>query len=56
MTEDEREDLIYRLCDEFKQSIGSAFNDVQKYAFIAGARAALHAVEQTADAQQGDVK
>ena len=46
MTEDEREELIYRLCDEFKNSIGASFNDEKKYAFLAGARAALFATEQ----------
>jgi len=40
MTEDEREELIYSLLDEFIASIGSV-TDEQKYAFIAGARSAL---------------
>lgn len=44
MTEDEEEALIERLCDEFRASIGAAFNDERKYAFIAGARAALYEV------------
>lgn len=46
MTEDEREELIYRLLDEFKQSTGDAFNDERKYAFIAGARSALVAIDE----------
>ena len=40
MTEDEREELIYSLLDEFVASVGS-ITDQQKYAFIAGARSAL---------------
>lgn len=40
MTEDEREELIYSLLDEFRTSVG-AITDEQKYAFIAGARFAL---------------
>lgn len=43
MTEDEREDLIYRLLDEFQQAVGKPISDEQKFSFIAGARAALHA-------------
>jgi hypothetical protein len=45
MTEDEREDLVYRLLEEFKQSIGSAFDDKLKLGFITGARAALFAMK-----------
>jgi hypothetical protein len=41
MTEDEREDLVYRLLEEFKQSIGSAFDDKLNLGFTTGARAAL---------------
>lgn len=47
MTDDECEDLICRLLDEFKQSIGAALDENRKYAFIAGARAALLAVGQS---------
>ena len=46
MTEDEIEDLIYRLLDEFQQSAGAAFNDEKKFSFVAGARAALHALKE----------
>jgi len=43
MTEDEKEELIYRLWDEFNKSIGPlGATDERKYAFIAGARAALY--------------
>ena len=45
MTEDEREELIYRLLVEFCASV-CAITDEQKYAFIAGARAALVTVEE----------
>jgi hypothetical protein len=45
MTEDEREELIYSLLDEFKASIGP-ITDEQKFAFIAGARSALVAIEE----------
>ena len=41
MTEDEREELVYRLLEEFKESVGSAFDDKMKLGFIAGARSAL---------------
>lgn len=44
MTEDEREEIIYSLLDEFKASVGS-ISDEQKYAFIAGARSALVTVK-----------
>lgn len=44
MTEDEREELVYRLVEEFKASVGSV-TDQQRYAFISGARAALVAVK-----------
>lgn len=40
MTEDEREELIYSLLEEFNASVG-AITDDQKYAFLAGARSAL---------------
>lgn len=46
MTEDEREELVYRLLAEFQDSVG-AIGDDAKYAFIAGARSALHAVGQS---------
>jgi len=46
MTEDEREDLIYRLLEDFQQSIVKPLSDEQKFSFIAGARAAIHAVSQ----------
>lgn len=35
------EELILRLLGEFKESVGSTFDDKIKFAFIAGARAAL---------------
>lgn len=41
MTEDEREDLILKLLEEFKQSVGSAFSTELKLGFTSGARAAL---------------
>ncbi len=49
MTEDEdkREDLIYSLLLEFHASVGE-ITDEQKYAFIAGARAALVTMEERA--------
>lgn len=46
MTEDEKEDLIYRLWAEFATLIGAAANDEKKFAFIAGARAALYEIGQ----------
>lgn len=46
MTEDEKEELVYELCGEFAQSIGSTFNDERKYAFIAGARSAIVALQK----------
>lgn len=46
MTEDEKEDLIHELCDAFAKSIGTIFNDVRKYAFIAGARSAIVAMQE----------
>jgi hypothetical protein len=45
MSEDEREELIYGLLDEFRASVG-AITDDQKYAFIAGARSALVTIEE----------
>ena len=45
MTEDDREELIERLLMEFQASVG-ATTDEQKYAFIAGARAAIVTLEQ----------
>lgn len=48
MTEDEKEEMIYRLWDEFAATIGSAATDEKKYAFIVGARAAIHELEQKA--------
>ena len=48
MTEDEKEDLVYALWAEFRDSIGATDNDQRKYDFIAGARAAIHALEQSA--------
>lgn len=49
--EDEREELIYRLLEEFKQRIGVALSDAHTHGFIAGARAALNAVEQKAESK-----
>lgn len=43
MTEDEREELIQHLLEQFEESVG-AISDDAKYAFIAGARSALCAV------------
>lgn len=51
MTDDELEDLAYRLLDEFEQSIGAAFNDEKKFSFIAGARSALHLISTTLSRQ-----
>lgn len=45
MTEDEREELIYRLLAEFEESVGH-LEDSRKYAFIAGARAMAHELEK----------
>jgi hypothetical protein len=45
MTEDEREDLIYQLLEEFKQSVGSSFSVELKLGFISGARSALVTVD-----------
>lgn len=45
--EDKREELVYQLLDEFRDSIGSAFNDEKKFSFIAGARAALVTISQS---------
>jgi hypothetical protein len=44
MSEDEKEEMIRRLWDEFAASIGAAATNEKKFAFIAGARAALHEV------------
>lgn len=41
MTEDEREDLIYQLLQDFKQSVGSGFTTQLGMGFEAGARSAL---------------
>lgn len=41
MTEDEREDLIYELLQDFKQSVGSGFTTQLGMGFEAGARSAL---------------
>lgn len=46
MDEDEREEMIYRLWAEFAAIIGTAATDEKKYAFIAGARAALVEIDQ----------
>jgi hypothetical protein len=40
MTEDEREELIYSLFDEFK-ALHASITEEEKYAFMAGARMAL---------------
>lgn len=45
MTEDEKEELVHELCNEFAESVGLIFNDVRKYAFIAGARSAIVALQ-----------
>ena len=45
MTEDEREEIIGSLLVEFCASVG-AITDEEKYAFIAGARAALVTMEE----------
>lgn len=47
MTEDEREELVYRLWDEFKAIRPGEPKDEEKYGFIAGARAALLHVESS---------
>lgn len=40
-TEEEKEEFIYRLVDEFRDSLAGTMTDAQKYAFIAGARSAI---------------
>lgn len=47
MTEDEREELVYRLLEEFTESVGGKISDDAKYAFIAGARSALSSQQST---------
>ena len=42
MTEDEKEELIYRLWEEFADSIKVPLDDVRKFAFVAGARSAIY--------------
>ena len=46
MTEDEREELVYRLLEQFMDSVGPISDDA-KYAFIAGARSALVHVDSS---------
>jgi hypothetical protein len=48
MTEDEIEEMVYRLWDEFRSTLGVAADDRRKYDFIAGARSALHEVNDKA--------
>jgi hypothetical protein len=48
-TEEEKEDFIYRLVDEFKDSLAGTMTDAQKYAFVAGARSAVVALSNGAD-------
>lgn len=48
MTEDEKEDLVYALWAEWRDVIGAAANDEKKYAFIVGARAAIHHLQKPA--------
>jgi hypothetical protein len=47
MTEEQIEVLAYELWAEFSADLGSVATDSMKYAFIAGARSALHAVGQS---------
>lgn len=42
MTEDEKEDLVYRLWEEFAASIKCPLDDERKFVFVAGARSAIH--------------
>lgn len=52
MTEDEKEEMIYRLWEEFSQfSVAVSDNADTKYGFIAGARAALYEVGQKTEPQ-----
>lgn len=42
MTEDEKEDLVYRLWQEFAESVNIPFDDERKFDFVAGARSAIY--------------
>lgn len=41
MTEDEKEELVYRLWAEFAASIKCPLDDERKMTFVAGARSAI---------------
>lgn len=42
MTDNEKEDLISRLWEEFAKSIKCPLDDERRFVFIAGARSAIH--------------
>lgn len=42
LTEDEKEELVYRLWEEFAASIRAPLDDERKFSFIAGARSAIY--------------
>lgn len=42
MTEDEKEELVYRLWQEFAESIKVPLDDEKRFAFVAGARSAIY--------------
>lgn len=42
MTEDEKEEMVYRLWAGFREILGVTADDRRKYDFIAGARSVLH--------------
>jgi hypothetical protein len=49
MSDDEREELVHRLLEEFRQSVKHTMSNNERFAFIAGARSALHAVMTETD-------
>lgn len=42
MTEDEKEELVYRLWKEFAASIHAPLDDERRFVFVAGARSAIY--------------
>lgn len=48
MTEDEKEELVYRLWEEFAASIKWAIDDDRRFVFFAGARSAIYELKQGA--------
>jgi hypothetical protein len=42
MTEDEKEELVYRLWQEFAESIKAPLDDERRFTFVAGARSAIY--------------